>query len=176
MTLTLRVRCRRCEARLVSGVPEWVRLHPGPAARPLRRSARLQAHEVSPTAVVSPSVLDALEFDLTVEDSTGSECDELVAQARPSALAPEAGVTMMADSQRGRRPSRRLVLVGTQHDSIPPTELDPVRCTTIDGSDTDIVDRPAPPLRSLTLKVWGTIQTTPEERSRISALSLKRSM
>ena len=48
-------------------------LHPGPAARPERRSARLQAHEVSPTTVASPSLLDALEFDLTVEDSTGSD-------------------------------------------------------------------------------------------------------
>ena len=72
---------------------------------PLRRSARLQAHEVSSIAVASPSVLDALEFNLIVEDSIGGECDEgsqmPVLQARPSALAPQAGVTMMADLQRG---------------------------------------------------------------------------
>ena len=53
-------------------------LHPGPAARPVRRSARLRAQEVSPTTVDSPSpphstLLDALEFDLTIADSTESE-------------------------------------------------------------------------------------------------------
>ena len=51
-------------------------LHPGPALRPLL-SARLQALQVPPTVVDSPppsSVLDALEFDLTIEDSE-SEVD-----------------------------------------------------------------------------------------------------
>ena len=48
-------------------------LHPGPA-RPVRLSARLRAQEVSPTAVDSSSpthstILDALEFDLTIADS-----------------------------------------------------------------------------------------------------------
>ena len=63
--------------------------------RGLSAAARLQAQEVSPTAVDSPSVLDALEFDLTVEDSTESECGELegsqlfVAQSRPLWFAPE---------------------------------------------------------------------------------------
>ena len=52
-------------------------------------------------------------------------------------------VCIQKTSHRGHPPSRRLVLVGTQHDSIPPTELGPVRCTAIDGSDTDIVDPPA---------------------------------
>ena len=51
-------------------------LHPGPA-RLVRRSARLRAQEVSPTAVDTPSahptLLDALEFDLTIADSTESE-------------------------------------------------------------------------------------------------------
>ena len=61
-----------------------------------------------------------------------------VPQARALAFAPEAD-TMMADSRR-RHPSRRLVLVGTQHDSIPPTELDQVPS---DGSDTDIAEPPA---------------------------------
>ena len=48
----------------------------------------------------------------------------------------------MTDSRR-RHPFRRLVLVGTQHDSIPPTELDQVRDTALDGSDTDIAEPPA---------------------------------
>ena len=97
----------------------------------------------APTAVVAPSVLDALEFDLTVEDSTGSDegSQMPVPQSRPLAFAPEAD-TMMADSRRGH-PFRRLVLVGTQHDSIPPTELDQVRDTALDGSDTDIAEPPA---------------------------------
>ena len=76
------------------------------------------------------------QIDLTVEDSTESECGELegsqlpVAQSRPSALAPE--VAVLADSERGHPQSRRLVLVGTHCDSVRPTELDPVRCTAID--------------------------------------------
>ena len=50
--------------------------------------------------MVSPSVLDVLEFDLTVENSTGGDegSQMPVPQARPSAFAPEAWVTMMADS------------------------------------------------------------------------------
>ena len=94
--LTFRGRCRRCEARYgLRSVRVGEALHPGPAARPLRRSARLRAQEVSPTAVDSPSVLDALEFDLTVEDSTESECGELEgsqlpeAKSRPLSFAPE---------------------------------------------------------------------------------------
>ena len=94
--------------------------------------------------MVSPSVLDALECDLTVEDLTGSDegSQMPVPQARPSAFAPEAVDIMMADSRRGH-PFRRLVLVGTQHESIPPTKLDQVRDTALDGSDTDIAEPPA---------------------------------
>ena len=71
---------------------------------PPLRDARVQAREVRPTAVDSPSVLDALAFDLTVADSTESESDGgeqegsqlpvaqslLSAQSHPVALAPEA--------------------------------------------------------------------------------------
>ncbi len=85
--LMFRGRCRRCEARY------------GPAARPLRRSARLQAQEVSPTAVDSPSVLDALEFDLTVEDKRHCRCSALsrhigvvqAGSALPRALTQQGG-------------------------------------------------------------------------------------
>ena len=75
---TLKTRCRRCEARYgLRGVRVGEVLHPGPA-RPVRRSARLRAQEVSSTAVDTPSpthstLLDALEFDLTIADSTESE-------------------------------------------------------------------------------------------------------
>ncbi len=52
--------------------------------RPLRRSARLQALQIPPTVVDSPppsSVLDTLEFDLTIEDSESEvDCCEPVAQ------------------------------------------------------------------------------------------------
>ena len=73
---------------------EWVKLSTLFQQRGLRRGAR---HTRCPTAVVSPSVLDALEFDLTVEDPTGGDegSQMPVPQARPSAFAPEAGVTMM---------------------------------------------------------------------------------
>ena len=72
-------------------------LHPGPAARLERRSARLQAHEVSPTTVASPSLLDALDFDLTVEDSTGS--DE---GSQSSAPSPSIGVRTRGRHHDGR--------------------------------------------------------------------------
>ena len=67
---------------------EWVRLSTLVQQRGLRRGAR---HTRCPTAVVSPSVLDALEFDLTLEDPTGGDegSQMPVPQARPSAFAPE---------------------------------------------------------------------------------------
>ena len=71
---------------MVSGASERVEaLHPG--------------HEVSPTAVVSSSVLDALEFYLTVEDSTESECGELEGSELP--VVPSVG-----DRTSGRRVGR----------------------------------------------------------------------
>ena len=144
---TLKTRCRRCEARYgLRGVRVGEALHPGPA-RPVRRSARLRAQEVSPTAVDTPSpthptLLDSLEFDLTIADSTESESGghkprvpELLAIAQFS----EALISDRGRVQFGVRLGRFAVLDEPGDDS--PTVIDPVA---VDPSRSEIPEESGP--------------------------------
>ena len=122
---TLKTRCRRCEAQYgFRGVRVGEGLHPGPAARPVRRSARLRAQEVSPIAVDSPSppdstLLDALEFDLTIAASTESELGGDESEVPESLAIAQFSGALISDrscAQPGFGSGRFAVLVGNEQE------------------------------------------------------------
>ena len=122
----------------------------------MRDSARKRLRLSQATTVWAPpaSVLDAVERDLrdcgtrdleAIDISVGDTDDDqfpgtVDAEMASNPQDPCGRFAEVVHTQAGRPPTGRLVLMGTQVDSVPPTLADPVNSTVFEASDTDVLE------------------------------------